>query len=139
MSKNCIFCKIINGELPAYKIWENEYFIAMLDINPAAYGHVLIVPKAHFVNLHDITDEYAREFLPFAQKITRAVMDVSGAEGFNLVQNNGASAGQTVMHFHAHVVPRRIGDGLSLSWIPKSQSKEFMAEMTEKLVKKLNG
>jgi len=138
MSKDCIFCKIISGEFSAHKIFEDNRFIAILDINPAAYGHTLIIPKEHFAELHDVSGEYAREFLPFTQKIARAVLDATNAEGFNIVQNNGTAAGQTVKHFHAHIVPRVTGDGLNFSWISKSPSKEFMSDMVAKLSKKLN-
>jgi histidine triad (HIT) family protein len=138
MGKDCVFCKIVRGELPSQKIYEDDCFVAILDINPAAYGHALIIPKEHFLGLGELNDAAARGFLPFAQKIARAVMDVTGAEGFNIVQNNGRAAGQTVMHFHAHIVPRVTGDGLNFSWIPKSPSKEFMSDMKAKLSKKLN-
>jgi histidine triad (HIT) family protein len=138
MSKDCVFCKIIRGELPVYKIYEDDFFIAILDINPAAYGHTLVIPKEHFTDLTSLGEDYARGFLPFTKKVAVAVKDIANAEGFNLVQNNGRAAGQEIFHFHAHIVPRVIGDGLRFNWISKSSSKEFMTEMTAKLSRKLN-
>jgi len=135
---NCIFCKIVKGEIPAYKVYEDESYIAILDINPAAYGHTLVIPKAHFADVYEVDEEYGAKLLPVLKKAAEAVKEVTGAQGVNILQNNGAVAGQTVMHYHAHIIPRVAGDGLNFSWIPKNPSKQFMAEMTEKLAAKIN-
>ena len=130
---DCIFCKIVKGEMPGYKVAENEHFLAILDIYPQKAGHVLIIPKVHCKDLLDIDEISAREFLPFAQKVAGAVAAVTGG-CFNLLQNNGADAGQVVFHFHAHIIPRHKGDGLLLSKHSFTQpTQEEFAEMAAKI------
>ncbi|MCL2407932.1 MAG: HIT family protein [Defluviitaleaceae bacterium] len=135
---DCIFCKIIKGEIPSHKLYEDEFFIAVLDLNPAAYGHTLIISKSHHENLLDLGDTAGANFIKAAQMVARAVIAATEAESFNLIQNNGNFAGQTVFHFHAHIVPRKQIDGLNFSWIAKSAPKGFMLEMTEKITRELN-
>ena len=139
MNTDCVFCKIITGDIPSYKIAEDEHFIAILDIAPAALGHALVIPKAHCVGLLDMPDAVARACLPFAQKAARAIMDVTGADGFNIVQNNGETAGQVVMHYHTHIIPRRKADGLRAHLSPMAQAplREEMAELAQKLADKV--
>ncbi|MBN1764238.1 MAG: HIT family protein, partial [Sedimentisphaerales bacterium] len=107
-----IFCKIARGEIPCAGIFEDDQVLAFLDINPWSEGHSLIIPKAHFVHLHEcpveVISTLARQIGPIAEAIIKAV----GAEGYNLLNNNGRSAGQLVEHVHFHIIPRKTGDGI---------------------------
>lgn len=115
MSENCIFCKIIKGDIPSFTVYENEMFKVIMDRFPAAPGHVLIIPKMHHEDIFDMPEEVAKEIYPLAQKIAIAVKEAVGAEGINIVQNNGKVSGQAVFHFHLHIVPRREGDGVQIN------------------------
>jgi histidine triad (HIT) family protein len=103
---DCIFCKIANGEIPSATVYEDADFRAILDLGPATVGHTLILPKEHFADVCELDEAVAAKVLAVAAKIGKAMKDGLGCAGFNLVQNNGAAAGQTVMHFHMHVIPR---------------------------------
>ena len=103
---DCIFCKIIAGEIPSYTIYEDEDFKVFLDVNPASKGHALIVPKVHYANLYDIDVEVVAKAMKLAKKLAIRMTDVLGCEGFNILQNNNETAGQTVFHFHMHLIPR---------------------------------
>ena len=107
---DCIFCKIANGEIPSRTIYEDDNFKCFLDLDPATKGHALIVPKEHYDNLFELGDKEAKALIPVAKKLANTMMDRLGAEGMNLVQNNGEIAGQTVHHFHLHLIPRYTGD-----------------------------
>lgn len=113
---DCIFCKIIAGEIPSFKLYEDDRTYAMMDINPFQDGHCLILTKAHARNLLDAAPEDLAAILPTAQKIARAVEAALEPEGINIVQANGPAAGQTVFHYHCHVFPRRLNDGALLNW-----------------------
>lgn len=115
MNNDCIFCKIIKGEIPSFTVYEDETFKVILDRFPAAPGHVLIIPKAHYSDIFELSEEVAMKLYPLAQKIATRVKEVTGAEGINIVQNNGAVAGQSVYHFHLHIIPRKAGDGIVLN------------------------
>lgn len=115
MKDDCIFCKIINGEIPAFTVYEDDTFKVILDRFPAAAGHVLIIPKAHYSDMFELPEEVAMKLYPLAQKIAKRVKEVTGAEGINIVQNNGAVAGQSVYHFHLHIIPRKMDDGIVLN------------------------
>lgn len=112
MAENCIFCKIANGEIPSNTIYEDECFRVILDINPATKGHALILPKKHSDNLYALDEDIAAKALPLAQKVALSMTEKLSCEGFNLLQNNGKAAGQTVEHFHIHLIPRYKGDAL---------------------------
>lgn len=113
MNNNCIFCKIIAGEIPAYKIYEDETFIATLDINPVNRGHALIIPKAHFVNIFDAPEGILPKIGPLTQKLARAIKESVKADGLNIHINNDAASGQLVFHAHVHLIPRFEGDGFT--------------------------
>ena len=115
---NCIFCKIANGEIPSSTIYEDEYFRVILDLGPAAKGHALILPKEHFKDVCELDAAIAAKVLPLGAKIGAAMMKGLGCAGFNLVQNNGTAAGQTVFHFHMHVIPRYEGGPEMVTWTP---------------------
>lgn len=120
---NCIFCKLANGEIPTATLYEDDDFRVILDAGPAAKGHALILPKEHYANLYELDDEVAAKVLPLAKKMITKLTDILGCDGYNLVQNNGEAAGQTVFHFHLHMIPRYKDDGVGLTW--------KMGELTE--------
>lgn len=126
--QDCIFCKIANGNIPSATVYEDELFRVILDMGPASRGHALILPKEHFPDVCELEEPYASRALQLGGRIGKAMMQSLGCTGFNLVQNNGKSAGQTVFHFHMHVIPR-YDDGASIvSWVPGSASPEELAE-----------
>lgn len=116
--ENCIFCKIIAGEIPSTAVYEDEDFRAILDVNPAARGHVIILPKKHAANIFELEEGEAAKVFPIAKKIATALMKTYHCDGVNILQNNGEAAGQTVFHLHVHVVPRYYGDGVNIMWKP---------------------
>ena len=113
---DCIFCKIIAGEVPSFKLFEDDATFAFMDINPANEGHALVIPKEHAPDLYAISDEALARTMVTAKKVARAVARSLNPHGLNLVQCNGAAAAQSVMHFHVHVLPRTTGDGLAMNW-----------------------
>jgi len=131
---DCIFCKIIEGEIPCSKVYEDALFIAFLDIRPVHKGHVLIVPKRHFVNLFDTPDMEAEAIYKVARGIAKAVKEATDCDGINIVQNNGAAAGQEVFHSHLHVIPRYDNDKLRFASIHKEyESFDEMGAMAENI------
>ena len=114
--KECIFCKIAGGEIPAATIYEDEEFRVILDLGPASKGHALIIPKAHYANLYEMPDELAGKAMILAKKIITKMTEVLQCDGYNIVQNNGEAAGQTVFHFHLHMIPRYKDDNVGLGW-----------------------
>lgn len=134
-SGTCIFCKIANGEIPSTTVYEDEDFRAILDLGPAAKGHTLIIPKEHFDDVTDLDASLGAKVIPLAARIGKAMKAGLGCAGFNLVQNNGEAAGQTVKHFHLHVIPRYEGGPVIASWTPG----EATAEEREATAKKIAG
>ena len=132
---NCIFCKIANGEIPSATIYEDEDFRAILDLGPASKGHALLLPKEHYEDLFALPDETAEKVLPVAKKIVSRMKDVLGCDGYNLVQNNGECAGQTVFHFHMHMIPRYKDDKVGLGWemgeLSDADRDEILAKLKE--------
>jgi len=110
--KTCLFCKIILGEIPSTKIYENEIVYAFLDIKPINPGHTLVIPKEHFKNLYDLPDKTAAEIFIVVRDIGKAVKKAFSADGINLEMNNEEDAGQIIHHAHIHIIPRYKGDGL---------------------------
>ncbi len=135
--ENCIFCKIANGEIPAATLYEGEEFRVILDLGPASRGHALILPKNHFVDLLDLDDRVSSQVLALAAKVGAAMKKSLGCAGFNLVQNNGEAAGQTVFHFHMHVIPRYEDGPSMVSWEPGTCSGEELSELAECIKKEL--
>lgn len=126
---NCIFCKIANGEIPSTTLYEDEDFRVILDLGPATRGHALLLPKNHFANVFELDDETAQKAILVAKKMAGKMKDALGADGFNLVQNNGEAAGQTVFHFHMHLIPRYKNDNAGILWEPGETTPEDMAEV----------
>ena len=131
--ENCIFCKIANGEIPAATLYEDEDFRVILDLGPASKGHALILPKAHAANIYEISDEMAAKAMVLAKKMATKMTDALGCDGFNIVQNNGEQAGQTVFHFHMHLIPRYKGDKVGVALEPGILTDEMKNEILEKM------
>ena len=130
---NCIFCKIIAGEIPSAVIFEDEEFKAILDRFPGNIGHVLVLPKKHYSNIFDIDEDVAGRLFRLATKIAKNMKEVLGFEAMNVVQNNGSLAGQTVHHFHLHLIPRYENDKVMIKWDQLDLTDEQIAEIQNKL------
>ena len=130
---DCIFCKIANGEIPSATLYEDEDFRVILDLGPASKGHALILPKAHAANIYEISDDMAAKAMILAKKMATKMTEALKCDGFNFVQNNGEPAGQTVFHFHMHLIPRYEGDQVGITWKPGTLTDEVKNEILEKL------
>ena len=130
---DCIFCKLANGEIPTNSIYEDESFRVILDAAPATKGHALILPKEHYPNLYEIPDELAAKAIILARQMVTKMTKALGADGFNVVQNNGQPAGQTVFHFHMHLIPRYKGDNAGFGWNIGKLSDEDKADILAKM------
>ena len=111
---NCIFCRIAKGEIPCAKIYEDDNVLAFLDLAPVHHGHTLVIPKSHYKDMLEVPNELGTHVFAALQKVAAAVMKATGAMGFNVMQNNGLAAGQTVFHIHWHIIPRFENDGLMM-------------------------
>lgn len=131
---DCIFCKIANGEIPSETIYEDEDFRVILDLGPASKGHALLLPKRHFADVCELDPSVAAKVLPIAAKVGMAMKKGLGCAGFNLVQNNGKAAGQTVFHFHMHIIPRYEDGPAMVTWEPQTAADEELKEAA-KLIK----
>lgn len=132
---NCIFCKIVSGELPSRKIYEDDISLAFLDINPVNKGHTLIVPKEHFENVYDIKEDILGHLIKVSKKISNALKQ-SGADGINIIMNNEKDAGQVVFHLHIHIIPREKGDNLPM-WPSKKPNEKEMEDIQKNIISKL--
>ena len=133
MKDDCIFCKLANGVFPTNSIYEDDDFNVILDLGPATKGHALILPKEHFANIYELSDETAAKVLVLAKKLATDMTKKLKCDGFNICQNNGEIAGQTVMHYHLHLIPRYENDGQKISWKPMSPSEEELAQVRKTL------
>ena len=131
---DCIFCKIANGEIPSSTIYEDADFRVILDLGPATKGHALLLPKKHYANLFELDDEVAGKVLKTAKKVAGQMKDALHADGFNLVQNNGEAAGQTVFHFHMHLIPRYEGDRAGIHWTPQEITDTYMEDTRKEIL-----
>ena len=122
--ENCIFCKIANGEIPSATLYEDGEFRVILDLGPASKGHALILPKKHASDIYELPEETAGKAMILAKHMAEKLTDALHCDGFNIVQNNGEVAGQTVFHFHMHLIPRYKGDQVGLTWKPGTLSDE---------------
>ena len=135
---DCVFCKIVNGEIPSTKLFEDEKVLSFLDIMPASKGHALVIPKKHYATLLDMPHEELRGVMEAVQKIAAAVMSsVEGAEGFNIIQSNKEVAGQVIPHVHFHIIPRSKEDNLNFSWEQGKAEKEELEKYAEIVKNKL--
>lgn len=132
--ETCIFCKIANGEIPSRTIYEDGKFRVFLDLSPAAKGHALIVPKEHYADLYELPEELAADAMRLAKKEMAVMTQKLACDGFQLVQNNGETAGQTIFHFHLHLIPRYRDDGQQIAWKPGSMSDGDLDEVKDQIV-----
>lgn len=131
--ETCIFCKIAAGDIPSVTLYEDEDFRVIMDIQPASKGHALILPKEHYANLYELSDALASKALVLAKKMVTKLTDILGCDGYNIVQNNGEVAGQTVFHFHMHLIPRYEDDSVTIGWEPGSLDEEVKEDILKKL------
>ncbi len=121
---DCIFCKLANGDIPTRKVYEDEEFTVIMDAAPATKGHCLILPKEHFANIYEIDGETAGKAFKLAKRMAEQLTQKLSCDGFNIVQNNGETAGQSVFHFHIHLIPRYKDDGQNILWKPGKPTNE---------------
>ena len=134
--EDCIFCKIAAGEIPSRKIYEDNDLIAIMDLSPTSKGHSLIIPKEHYTNIYDIDEEIAGKVMKTAKKLATKMTVALNCDGFNLLQNNGETAGQTMFHFHMHLIPRyKDADNNMLKFTSVSFSDEEMDAIREQIIK----
>lgn len=136
--EDCIFCKIANGIIPSPAIYEDEDFKVILDRGPASKGHALVLPKEHFDNVFSMDEEHAGKVFKVASKVARAINASFDCDGINILQNNGEAAGQSVFHFHMHVIPRYKDDKISLGWTPGEITDEQVSEFADTIRKNIN-
>ena len=129
---DCIFCKIVKGDIPCYKIYEDEHVLAFLDIANDVYGHTLVVPKAHCVNVLDADEQTLAKVMMAVQKVSHHYVDNCGFDGVNTFNCNGDGAEQSVFHLHIHVIPRKKGDGIHV-WKNQTQGNPSLQEVCDKL------
>ncbi|MEE9595318.1 MAG: HIT family protein [Acidiferrobacterales bacterium] len=134
---NCIFCKIIAGEIPCVKLYEDELTMAFMDINPGNEGHVLVIPKEHWEDVHAIPSDLIGSTVKTVKKIATAVEETLNPDGINLVQANGKGAAQSVFHFHMHILPRRMDDELKMNWGLRAGDMDAIKEVCERVKKNL--
>jgi len=137
IKEDCIFCKIVKGEIPSATVYESPDFKVILDISPANRGHALIITKEHFDNIFQIDAETAAKLFSLATVVARAIKEETNCDGLNVVQNNGEVAGQTVNHFHLHLIPRYKDDDVKLTWKPGTSDSEDLSELAKALKKRI--
>lgn len=130
---DCIFCKLANGDIPTNTLYEDDEFRVVFDLGPATKGHALIIPKNHFRNLYDIDEKILADAAVLAKKMAGIMTEQFGADGFNIMQNNEEIAGQSVFHFHMHLIPRYKGDKAINFWIPGEADNDKLSEMAEQI------
>ena len=135
MDDNCIFCKLANHVFETNMIYEDDDFAVILDAGPATKGHCLILPKEHYANIYELPEELTGKAFLLAKKMAGYLTDRLNCDGFNIVQNNGETAGQTVFHFHIHLIPRFKDDGQRIGWKPGKPSDEELAALKDELTK----
>ena len=134
---DCVFCKMVAGEIPVAKVYENETVLAFLDIGPVSDGHTLVIPKQHCRNVHQCDPEILAQVGSCLGKIAGAVAEAMDADGYNVLCNNGRAASQVVEHLHFHIIPRRMGDGVFTQWPAYQYGKGQIEDIAEKIRKSL--
>jgi len=132
-AQDSIFTKIVKGEIPCHRVFESERILAFLDITPLSEGHTLVIPKQQVERLEDLPPEETAELARQLGAIAKRVVAATGAEGYNILQNNGRVAGQEVPHVHFHIIPRRAGDGLGYRWNAKPADHDALAELAQRI------
>jgi len=133
MSNGTIFDKILDGEIPCHRLYEDEHVLAFLDIGPLSDGHVLVIPKERKAHLHELSDEAAAAIGRVLPRLCRAIVEATGATSYNVLQNNGRAAHQEVMHVHFHVIPKRGDAGLGILWPARKLEDARAKELVEKI------
>lgn len=131
----CLFCKIVNNEIPSYKIYEDDDFLAFLDISQATIGHTLIVPKKHFANIFCLDDDACSKMLVVVKKVSLILKEKLGINDLNILNNSGSLAGQTIDHFHIHLIPRYSNDDFNVTFVDHTPSSLDLSSLCEKLSK----
>ena len=131
----CVFCEIIKGNIPSYKLYEDEKCIAILDISQATIGHTLIIPKKHFKNIFELDEETAKHLAIVTTKLAKRIKDALNLEGMNVLNNAGIIAGQTIDHFHIHLIPRYKDDNFSFNISSNKLSEDEFKELVKKITK----
>lgn len=131
--ESCIFCRIVKGEIPSAKLYEDEAVLSFLDINPINPGHALVIPKKHYPTILDVDEEDLKKTILATKMVSRAIKDALGCDGINILQNNFEAAGQLIHHFHIHVIPRMEGDGIKV-WGGKPYKEGVMQEVQKKIL-----
>ena len=134
---DCIFCKIANGEIPSKTLYEDEDFRVILDLGPATRGHALILPKEHADNLYELPEDTAAKTFVLAKKMATKMAEKLQCDGLNIVQNNGEIAGQTVFHFHLHLIPRYEGDNVTVGWEQSESNPAELQELAKEIRRKI--
>jgi histidine triad (HIT) family protein len=134
-----IFDKILSGEIPSYKVYEDEHVFAFLDIGPLSDGHTLVIPKERKAQLHQLSDEASAAIGRVLPRLCRAVMRATGATAYNILQNNGSEAHQVVMHVHFHIIPKLGQEGLGIGWPARKLSESTARELLDRMRKALEG
>ena len=130
---NCIFCKLANGDIPANTVYEDDYLRAIMDASPANKGHIIILPKSHADNIYELEDGYVEKSFVLAKKIAIALKKLLNCDGINILQNNGEAAGQTVFHFHVHIIPRYKQDNCKINWKQGADEDGEASEIAKKI------
>lgn len=129
----CIFCKIVSGEIPSYKVYEDDNFLAFLDISQATYGHTLVIPKKHYANLLEMPNELLSKMFIIVKNISEKLTKATQCEGFNILNNNGEAAGQTIHHFHVHIIPRYSNDNLEIKFYDNKLTPDQFNDLVNKI------
>lgn len=137
IKEDCIFCKIANGQIPSNSIYEDDDFNVILDVSPASRGHALIVPKVHYDNAYGMDETFAAKVFPLAVKMAKAMKKALDCDGINILQNNEEAAGQTVFHFHTHLIPRYKDDEVDVTWKQHASVAEEQIAITKQIKEEL--
>jgi len=137
MSETTVFGKILDGEIPCHRVYEDEHVLAFLDVGPLSEGHTLLIPKERKAFLHELSDEASAALGRALPRLCRAVLRATGATAYNVLQNNGVAAHQVVMHVHFHVIPKMGSKGLGIGWSPGTLSDERAKELTAAIRREL--
>jgi len=133
---DCIFCRLANGNIPTNALYEDDIVKAIFDLSPASMGHIIILPKEHFDNLYSIDEGTAAHVFKVATRLAKAIKEALNCDGLNILQNNEEIAGQTVFHFHMHIIPRYLGDNVKFYWSQGKVSEQVIKDLTEKIQNK---
>ncbi len=130
---DCVFCKIVSGEIPCHRVFENERVLAFLDINPLSLGHTVVIPRTHAVRFEQLSEDDAAALAGAIGPLARRILSAVESQDYNLLQNNGSSAGQVVMHVHVHIIPRRANDGLGFRWKAGPAAPQELSALASKI------